>query len=152
MWTTIDLQTSPYTQDRKRLKEEVDHSRLVGGSFNNQGKLLYKTCLGWPQNKISVPGCQVLEIYREALPQIVSIIPYSLKSMSLEQLPLWEQRAKEHSKDKDRSEEQLIAQDQLKGQLLLCFFDYFLQHKKKDWPEVILHVGRALLKDRINFT
>ena len=32
-------------EDKKRLKKEVDHSRLLGGSFNNQGNLLARFVL-----------------------------------------------------------------------------------------------------------
>ena len=43
----------------------ADHSRLVGGSFNNQ--LTYKACLGWLQNKQITPACHILKLCKEAI-------------------------------------------------------------------------------------
>ena len=44
-WNCAVLQTVPIHGGRERLKKEADHSRLVGGRFNNQGNLFLRLVL-----------------------------------------------------------------------------------------------------------
>lgn len=85
----------PYGEVKETPKTRADHPRWVGGRFKKQGNLLMRLLLGGHDEQISTPACQILEVYIEALTgsvmntiQKVSIPPYSLKAMSLGQLPL----------------------------------------------------------------
>ena len=42
-----------YTEGKKRLKKETDHSRLLSSRFKKQGSLLNKACLEWLQGSLA---------------------------------------------------------------------------------------------------
>lgn len=55
-------ETSSHKQGKERAKKEPDHSRLMGGSLDEQGDLSY------PQDKeFFTPICPILKVYIEAL-------------------------------------------------------------------------------------
>ena len=60
-----NLKLVPIYRGRERQNKEVGHLRLVGGSFNKQGKLLMG--LSWAVNRSPAPTHQILNVYREAL-------------------------------------------------------------------------------------
>lgn len=61
-------ETVPCTEGKERLKEEADHCRSVGGSFNKQGNLLTRLVLvGHKMSRSWHPVARIINVYIEAL-------------------------------------------------------------------------------------
>ena len=90
-----------YTEGKERPKKEADHSSLVDGRFNKQENWHRRLVLGGRKMNRSPyhtpPPARILKVYIEALMgfshvsvQMVSTTHYSLKSVSLKWLLVWE--------------------------------------------------------------
>ena len=85
-----------YREGKERSKKEADHSILVGGTFNKQGKLHTRLVLeGHKMSRSLYLPTRILKVYIEALissvtysVQMVSTTHCSLKAVSLKLLPL----------------------------------------------------------------
>lgn len=92
----------PYTEDKRRLKEEENHATLVGGRFNEQ-RNLHEACQGSPKRiRYSYTPARILKPQREDLtefshlsgPDSLRTIQCSLKDATSEASPtVWEQWA-----------------------------------------------------------
>ena len=59
----------PYTEGKEKLKKVADHSRLVGGRFNNQRNLLHMRLVidGPKRSRSPYTLTRILKVYIEAL-------------------------------------------------------------------------------------
>ena len=98
-------------QGQERLKEDADHSMLIGGS------LVYKAILGDCETSIPLHSpIRILKIYIETLTgfsHIQMVSTTHLKTTSLGLLVLGKARGNAHSKDRGGGEKPLIAVVQL---------------------------------------
>lgn len=61
------MKLPPYTRGRERLKEETDHSRLVGGKFNKQANFHTRLVLdGHKTGRSLHPHTRIQKVYMEA--------------------------------------------------------------------------------------
>lgn len=76
----------PYTEDKRRLKEEENHATLVGGRFNEQ-RNLHEACQGSPKRiRYSYTPARILKPHREDLTELSHLSgPDSLSNTALSQ-------------------------------------------------------------------
>lgn len=76
----------PYTEDKRRLKEEENHVTLVGGRFNEQ-RNLHEACQGSPKRiRYSYTPARILKPQREDLTEFSHLSgPDSLSNTVLSQ-------------------------------------------------------------------
>ena len=88
----------PYAEGKERTRKEVDHSRLVGGSFNRQRNLHLRLVLDdCKMSRSPHPSIRILKVYVEALTGFSHVFsPDGLnktvlsQELSLKCLRLWE--------------------------------------------------------------